>query len=276
MLIAFLIMLREGLEAALIVGVIALYLHRTGRAAWIPAAWAGVALAVLICLGIGLVLNYSAAEFPQREQEAFEAVVAIVAVGILTSMVFWMRRASRSLTTHLHASIDVALTAGKGAGLALVTMVFLAVGREGLEALFFLLATVQQDVGLGVPIGAMLGLLAAVLIGWGIFAGGLRLDLPRFFRVTGVAIVFIAAGLCAAALRALHEAGIWNSLQQTAFDLSPFLPADGVIGTLLSGMLGYNDAPSVGEVLIYFGYLVPVLVLFVFPSRSAKSSTSAA
>lgn len=276
MLIAFLIMLRELFEAALIVGVIALYMKRTGRVALLPAAWAGAALATLSCLGLGLALHVSGAEFPQREQELFEAIIAIVAVAVLTSMVFWMRRASRSIKVRLHDSVDAALGLRKGAAFALVGMVFLAVGREGLESVFFLLATIEQDVGIAVPIGAALGLLVAGAIGWGIYAGGMSLNLPGFFRWTGLAIVFVAAGLCAAALRSLHEAGYSNSLQQTAFDLSHVLPSDGILGTVPAGLFGYNDAPSVGEVLAYSAYLIPTLILFVLPPRRGRTAASVA
>jgi high-affinity iron transporter len=107
-----------------------------------------------------------------------------------------------------------------------------------------------------------------VLIGWAIYRGGVRLNLRRFFRWTGVLIVFVAAGLLAGALRALHEAGIWNGLQSVVFDLSGVLPADGVAGTVLAGLLGYNDTPTLGEVLVYFSYLVPTLLLFATPAAA--------
>ncbi|MBE7159318.1 MAG: FTR1 family protein, partial [Rhodospirillales bacterium] len=169
MLVPFLIMLREGMEAALIVGIVASYLRQTGRQRWLPAVWAGVVLASVLCLALGLALNAASTEFPQREQELFEGVVGLIAVGILTSMVFWMHKAARSIGAHLRHSVDAALRPGGGSGLALVGMVFLAVGREGLESVFFLLATFQQDVGAAVPAGAVLGLFCAVLIGAAIY-----------------------------------------------------------------------------------------------------------
>jgi high-affinity iron transporter len=147
-------------------------------------------------------------------------------------------------------------------------MAFLAVGREGLESVFFLIATVQQDVGIGVPIGAALGLLAAVAFGFGIYRGGVRINLRQFFRWTGVLIIFVAAGLLAGAVRAFHEAGLWNALQQTAFDLSDILPTDGLPGTLLAGIFGYQDTPTIGEVVAYFAFLVPALLLFYLQGRS--------
>ena len=267
-LIAFLIMLREGVEAALIVGIVASYLAQTGRGRFMPAVWAGVGLAAVLCLALGVVMNATSREFPQREQELFEAAVSLVAAAVLTSMVFWMRRAARSIKAELHDSVDAAL-GRDGPALALVGMAFFAVGREGLESVFFLLATFQQAEGWGVPLGAVLGIAGAVAIGALIYVGGVRLDLRRFFRWTGVFIIVVAAGLLASGLKSLHEAGLWNGLQGTAFDLSAVLPADSVLGTLLSAFLGYQEAPTIGAVLIYLAYLVPALVLFLTPPRPA-------
>ena len=246
----------------LIVGIVASYLRQTGRKQWLPVVWAGVIGASLLCLVIGIALDLASTEFPQRIQELFEGLVGLIAVAILTSMVFWMRRAARSIAFELRQSIDTALRPGGGSGFALVLMVFLAVGREGLESVFFLLATFQQDVGYAVPAGAILGLLCAVLIGFAIYRGGVCLNLKQFFNWTGIFIIFVAAGLVASAVRALHEGGLWNGLQTTAFDLSGFLPSDGPLGTVLAGLLGYSDMPTTGEVVAYLLYLVPVLTLF--------------
>jgi len=266
-LVAYLIMLREGIEATLIVGIVASYLEQSGRARWMPGVWLGVGLACVLCVIVGLALNATSAEFPQRQQELFEGLVALLATAILTSMVFWMKKAARSIKTQLHDSIDSALRPGDRQGLALVGMVFLAVGREGLESVFFLLAIVQQSEGLAVPLGAALGLASAVGVGFAIYYGGVKLDLRHFFRWTGVFILFVAAGLLAGALRAFHEAGLWNGLQNVAFDLSSVLPRDGIIGTLLGGVLGYQDTPTVGEVVIYFAFLAPMLALFWTSAR---------
>ena len=266
MLIAFLIMLREGIEAALIVGIVASYLSQTGRARMLPLVWSGVVLASVLCLALGIGLNLASAEFPQREQELFEGVVAVIAAGMLTSMVFWMRKAARSIKSQLHDSIDTALRPG-GSALALVAMVFLAVGREGLESVFFLLATFEQSTGPSVPAGAILGLLGAVAVGYGIYRGGVRLNLRAFFRWTGVFIVFVSAGLLASSLRAFHEAGTWNALQDPAFDLSAVLPNDSVAGTLLTGLFGYNDTPTVGEVVVYLAYLLVAFALLAAGNR---------
>jgi high-affinity iron transporter len=209
------------------------------------------------------------AEFPQREQEVFEGVVALIAAGMLTSMVFWMRKAARSIRATLQQSVDAALRPGRGAGFALVATVFLAVGREGLESVFFLLATFQQDVGWTVPAGAVLGLLGAAGVGAAIYLGGVRLNLRVFFRWTGMFIVLVAAGLLASAVRAFHEAGLWNGLQETLFDLSHALPTDSPVGAVLAGLLGYNDTPTLGEGLIWLAYLIPALMLFLLDRPGA-------
>lgn len=275
MLVAYLIMLREGIEAALIVGIVASYLRQTGRVRFMPGVWAGVVLAVVLCLALGLILNATSAEFPQKQQEFFEGAIGLLATGILTSMVFWMKKAARSIKAELHDSVDAALRLGDRQGLALVGMAFFAVGREGLESVFFLLATFQQAVGYGVPLGAVLGLLSACGVGCAIYLGGVRLDLRRFFRWTGVFIMFVAAGLLASALKSFHEAGLWNGLQAQAFDLSGVLPADSVLGTLLSALLGYQEAPTIGAVLLYLAFLIPALILFFTQSRPVQAARPA-
>ncbi|MGJ7527888.1 iron uptake transporter permease EfeU [Variovorax sp. GB1P17] len=264
MLIPFLIMLREGIEAALIVGIVASYLKQSGRGALMPAVWVGVLLATALSLFAGAGLQLLAAEFPQKQQELFEGVVGLIAVVMLTSMVFWMRKAARSIKGELQASIDKALTKGAdGQGWALIGMVFLAVAREGLESLFFLLAVFQQSSGWEAPVGALAGIAVSVAVGWGLYSGGVRLDLRRFFRYTGLFILLVAAGLLAGVLRKLHEGGVWNHLQTVVFDMSETLPMDSPVGAVLSGLLGYQAAPVVGEVVVYLAFLAVALFFFL-------------
>lgn len=270
MLPAFLIMLREGIEAALIVGIIAGYLARTGRSDWLPTVWIGVLLAVAVSLFVGAAVLAVGAQFPQKTQELFEAAVGAAAVIILISMVFWMRKAARSIKATMEHDIDAALADKRGPTWALIGMSFFAVAREGLESVFFLLAIFQQSPGPAAPVGALLGIGAAVLVGYGIFRGGLRLDLRRFFLWTGVFIIFVAAGLAARVLRNLHEAGIWNHLQQPVWDLTRTLPVSSVAGTVLSGLLGYHDAPVVGEVLVWVLVLGLTLYFFLRPPQPSR------
>lgn len=273
MLVPFLIMLREGIEAALIIGIVASYLKQTGRVQWMPHVWVGILLAVALSLFAGAGLQWASAEFPQKMQELFEAVIGLVAVGVLTSMVFWMRRVARSFGSTLRESIDTALTSSRGQGVALVVMVFFAVAREGLESVFFLLAIFQQSQGYASVVGALGGLLVAGLVGWGIYAGGVRLSLRRFFRLTGLFILFVAAGLLAGSVRALHEAGLWNHWQTVVFDLSASFPADGAFGTVLAGLFGYNDTPTVSEVAVYVAFLIATLAAFLRPQSVAHLNT---
>ncbi len=275
MLVPFLIMFREGVEAALIVGIIASYLKQTGRGMWMPVVWIGIFLAIALSLAIGAGLQMISAEFPQKAQELFEAVIGLVAVTVLTSMVFWMRKAARSIKAELHHSIDEALASHSG-GLGLAAMAFLAVVREGLESVFFLLATFQQSGGPLAPLGALLGVLLAALVGYLIYIGGLKLNLRRFFRWTGVFILIVAAGIFANAVKALHEAGLWNHFQQVVFNLSDRLPLDSPLGSVLGGILGYIDAPTVSEVVVYVVFLTVMLFLFLAPHNPAPAARSEA
>ena len=271
MFIAFLIMLREGFEAALIIGILASYLVHTGRAKTLPSLWIGGAAALVISMVLGVAIQWTGMEFPQRQQELFEGIVGLIAVGMLVSMVFWMRRAGRSIKKELEAKIDNTLKSQvSGWNWSLALVAFLVTGREGLEAAVFLIAVIQQSPGPAVPIGAALGLISAAILGWAVFKGGMKIDLRRFFRWTGAFVILVAGGLVASSLNEFHEAGLWNYLQATAFDLSTVLPSDGLVGTLLGGLLGYRDAPSVGEVLAYLGFVIPALVLFFMPHSAAS------
>lgn len=187
-----------------------------------------------------------------------------------------MRKVSKSVKVHLEGAIDNALNSGRGQGWALVAMVFFAVAREGLESVFFLLAAFQQDVGIGAPIGAILGLVCAILVGMAIYWGGVKLHLAKFFKWTSLFILFVAAGLAAGAIRAFHEAGLWNHFQDIAFDLTDVLSTHSLLGTFLEGMFGYQEAPTVSEVSVYFIYLIPALILFFLPPRSTAGSAIAA
>lgn len=273
MFVPFLIMLREGLEAALIVGIIASYLHQTGRARWLPTVWVGVLLAVAMSIFMGAAVLMTGHEFPQKAQELFEAVIGLVAVGVLTYMAFWMRGAAHSIKAQLLGSVDAAIGGGasdyRGATWALMGMAFFAVAREGLESVFFLLAIFQQSPGWVAPSGALGGIAVAVLLGLGIYWGGVRLNLAKFFKWTGMFILLVAAGLLSGVLRNLHEAGVWNLMQSVAYDFSGVLSNSSVTGTVLSGLLGYHESPAWGEVLAWFLYLIPALALFLRPRASA-------
>ena len=275
MLVPFLIMLREGIEASLMVGIIATYLSRTGRADWMPVVWVGVFLAAAMSLFAGAALQLLSADFPQKTQELFEALVGVAAAAILCSMVFWMRKASRSIKSELQHSLDAAFHSSRGQVWALISMVFFAVAREGLESVFFLLAVFQQSEGASAPLGALLGIATSAAIGFALYAGGVRLNLKLFFRWTGIFVLIVAAGMLANALRAFHEAGVWSGLQDAAFDLSGLMPADSAVGSVLSGLLGYSDMPTVGEVIVYIAFLALSLAAFLRPQQAIPAPAPA-
>jgi high-affinity iron transporter len=183
-----------------------------------------------------------------------------------------MRRAARSIKGEIHASLDRALARASGPAWALVGIIFLAVAREGLESVFFLLAIFQQSMGWEAPVGALAGVAVSVVIGMGLYKGGIRLDLRRFFRITGVFILLVAAGLLAGVLRKFHEAGLWNGLQTVVVDMSEALPMDGPLGAILSGLLGYQAVPVLGEVIVYVAFLAVSLFLFFRPVAAPATS----
>ncbi|CAM4002831.1 Ferrous iron permease EfeU [Vibrio aerogenes CECT 7868] len=269
--VPYLIMLREGLEAALIVVLIVSYLKKTGQTQWMKFVWIGVFSAAALCLIAGIVIEKTSGEFPQRQQELFEAIVGVIAVIMLTYMVFWMQRAAKNIHVQLREAMDQALSREQGKAQALVLMVFLAVAREGLESVFFLIAAFSQDVGIMAPAGAVSGLISAALIGLVIYRGSIRLPLDAFFRWTALFILFVAAGLAAGSVRAFHEAGLWNHWQDVAFNAGRILTTHSLFGTLMEGMFGYQEAPSVSEVTIYFAYLIPALVWFMYRSTKQKA-----
>ena len=264
MLPSFVIGLREGVEASLIVGIVAAFLSRQGRLDALRWMWAGVAAAVVLCVGVAVALQRVDDSLPQKEQEQLETVVAAVAVGMVTFMIVWMRRHARNLAGELRTHAAGALA--RGSVWALVAMAFFAVVREGLETAVFLLAAFQASGNaLSAGTGAVLGVLVAVGIGWGIYGGGLRLNLGRFFRVTSVALVLVAAGLVMSALHTAHEATWLNSLQERAVDLSWLVRPGSVSSSLLTGVLGLQPRPTVGEAAGWLIYAIPLLVYVLWP-----------
>jgi len=257
MLPTFVIGLREGLEAALIVGIVAAFLRRQGRRDLLRWVFVGVASSVVLCLAVGIVLRIASQNLPQRQQEGLETVIGAVAVGMVTYMVVWMRRHSRELKGQLEGAAADALA--NGSGWALVAMAFLAVLREGFETVVFLLAAFNESgSGSAAGLGALLGIVVAVALGYGIYRGGVRINLSRFFRATGVVLVLVAAGLVVNALHTAHEAGWLDIGQQRTVDLSTVVRPGSVQASLLTGMLGVQDHPVLIEVIGWLAYLLPV------------------
>jgi high-affinity iron transporter len=261
MLATFFLMLREGLEAALIVGIIAAYLVKIGRRDALPKVIAGVVSAVGLSIGLGLLITFTIEKLPLVVQETLEGIAALLAVAVLTWMLFWMRRQGRAMKGELEQSVDVALSAGSTR--ALVGLAFLAVIREGIETVLFLIPIFSfNGTGIDVVFGGVLGLAISVAVGYAIFAMGVRINLRRFFTITGTVLIFVAAGLVAFAVAEFAEGG-WIANSGVAFNLNPILPDNGPIGSVLRGLFGYRSAPTPLEVVAYLAYLIPVLLLFV-------------
>ena len=260
------IALREGVEASLIIGIIAAFLVKEGRRDAMRQMWVGVAVAVALCVGVAVLLEVVGQQLPHRQQDQLETVIGLIAVGAVTYMIVWMRRNARGIKATLEGSAASALA--HGSTMALVAMAFLAVLREGFETSVFLLAAFQ-DAGdrTAAGAGAAIGLIAAIAIGIGIYRGGVHINLTRFFRVTGLILVFVAAGLLSTSLHTAHEAGWFNTLQGQAVDLTWLVQPGTISGALLTGMLGLQPSPTVGEIGIYLLYAVPMALYVLWPDR---------
>ncbi|MEY2566577.1 MAG: high-affinity iron transporter [Actinomycetota bacterium] len=270
----FLIGLREGLEAALVVGILVAYLVRTDHRSRLPAMWSGVGLAAAASLGVGAVLTFTSRSMSFEAQETFGGVMSILAVGFVTWMVFWMRRQSRALKGELQGKLDTALAAG---AMAVGLMAFLAVGREGLETALFLWPAIQAaGSGVGPMAGATLGIVSAAVVGWLLYRGSVHLNLATFFKVTGAGLIVVAAGVLAYGFHDLQEAAVLGGLNSLAFDVSRHIPPSSWYGTLLKGVFNFSPVTTWVQVVAYIGYLVPTMVLFfrpVSPRSPARSAT---
>ncbi|MBK8446013.1 MAG: FTR1 family protein [Micropruina sp.] len=264
MLATFIIGLREGLEAALIVGIIAAFLKRNGRS--LTPMLIGVAAAVLVSLGVGIGLKLVEQSLPQAAQEGMEAVIGIVAIVFVTGMVVWMNTNARGLKRELESTASEAL--GEGTTRALVVMAFLAVLKEGFETSVFLLATFSASTNAGLAAtGAALGILTAVVIGYGLYTGGMKLNLGKFFSYTSGFLLLVAAGLVVNTLGTMREAGWLNAGQQRTVDLSWLAPPGSVQGALFTGVLGIPPYPVLIQVVGWFAYLIPMALYLYWPKK---------
>lgn len=261
----FVIGLREGLEASLIVGIVAAFLGRQGRRDALRQVWIGVGVAVAICMAVGVGLQIATTDLPQRQQEGLETVVGLFAVAMVTYMVLWMRKHARDLKGQLEGAAAAALA--RGSARALVVMAFLAVLREGFETAVFLLATFRASGNAAASsTGAVLGIAVAVVLGYGVYRGGVRINLSRFFRATGVVLIVVAAGLVMTAVHTANEAGWLNAGQVQAFDLSWLIHPGTALSAVLTGVLGLQVYPVWIEVAAYLVYLVPMLMVTLWPA----------
>lgn len=261
---AFLITLREGLEAALIVSILLAYLKQLGRLELSRDIWWGVGAAILVSMVAGGIIFGVGAEFEGAAEEIFEGVISLVAAAVLTWMIFWMRNQSTRIKADLQGRVESALVGG---GLALASLAFVVVVREGIETALFLFAATQATSeggsgGGGELIGGLLGLGLAIMLGYLVYQGGVRLNLRLFFRITGAMLLVVAAGLVAYGVHELQEAGLFAVLTAHAYDVKSFLPDDAGIGAILRAIFGYQDAPSVLETIAWASYLAVAGFLF--------------
>jgi high-affinity iron transporter len=263
--------LREGLEAALIVGIVAAFAKRNGRSKDMWLLWVGVATAVTLCAGVAVILKVAEENLPQKQQEGLETIIGLVAVAMVTWMIVWMRRHARDLKGDLELHAAAALATGSA--WALIIMAFLAVLREGLETSVFLLAAFQASTDPFLAgLGAVLGILVAVVIGYGVYKGGVKINLARFFKITGAVLVLVAAGLLSMAVHTAHEAGWLDAFQSNVANLRWLVQPGSVRAALLTGMFGIQPKPTAGEAFVWIAYAVPMLAYVLWPQPAPKKS----
>lgn len=258
----FLIGLREGLEASLVVSILVAYMVKTGNRRGMVPMWGGIAAAVLLSLAFAQGMQLISTGLQFRTQETFEAVASVIAVGLVTWMIFWMRRAARGLRAELEGRLESALTIGP---LAVTAVAFVAVVREGLETVLFIRQAAQSgpQSTSGPVVGALLGIAAAVVLGYLLYRGAVTLNFKRFFTWTGAALIVVAAGVLRYGVHDFQEAGLLPGGSAIAFDISWLIPPTSWYGTLLEGTINFVAAPSWLEVVCWVAYVVPVMYLFL-------------
>ena len=274
---SFVVALREGIEAALLVSIILAYLRQIERTDRSYLVWWGTALAVGVSAVVATVIFAVGAEFEGTAEQLFEGLVTLTAVGVLTWMIFWMRRQGARIKGELQDKVDTALLTG---GFALGALAFVAVLREGIETALFIYAAakgtaVESGGVMGQVLGAVLGLAVAVVLGVLLYRGGIKMDLRSFFRVTGAILVIVAAGLFAFSLHELQEAGWLPFLEGQAFNVSGALSDEDGVGAILRGLLGYNANPSWLEVVGWLAYVLVIGFLFFRPQQPAPRRRAA-
>ena len=272
----YLIGLREGLEAALVVSILIAYLVRIDRRDRLAPVWLGVAAAIALSAAFGALLTYTSTSLLRsfEAREAFGGVLSIIAVGFVTWMIFWMRRTARTIKAELTGKLEAALALGAA---AVAGMAFLAVGREGLETALFFWSAVQAAGSTAAPVtGFTLGVATAIMLGWLLYKRAVKLNLSRFFLWTGAGLAVVAAGVLAYGVHDLQEAGWLPGLNTLAFDVSAQIPPGSWYGTLLKGIFNFSPQTTVLEAIVYVAYLVPVLILFLRPERQRQPAPAAA
>ncbi len=263
MLANYLIGLREGLEATLVVVILVAYLVKSDRRALLGRVWAGVAIAIAVSLAFGALLTFGPRGLSFEAQETIGGVLSIVAVGFVTWMVMWMARSARSLSGELRGRVDKAAAAG---GASLVLVAILAVGREGLETALFLWAATQAAAGTGSTtgplVGAALGLGTAVVLGYLFYRGAVKINLSLFFKWTGAILILVAAGVLGYGLHDLQEARVLPGGNSLAFDVSGTISETSWIGTLLKGIFNFSPETTWIQAIAWVLYVAVTMTVF--------------
>ena len=268
-----LIGLREGLEASLVVSILVAFLVRTDRRRELPKVWLGVGIAVLVSVGVTLGLTLAEQALTFEASETLGGSLSIIAVGFVTWMIFWMRNNARAMSSDLQGKLETAIRMGP---IAVVVMATLAVGREGLETAVFFFAAAQAAGETAQPlIGFLIGIALAIVLAYLIYRGAMKINLAKFFTVTGLLLIFVAAGILAYGVHDLQEAGVLPGLATLAFDVSATIPPDSWYGTLLKGVFNFSPQTTVFQAVVWALYVAVVLTLFLIPLR-ARSTTPAA
>jgi len=266
---AYLTGLREGLEAALVVSILVGFLVKSDRRRHLPLVWSGVGAAVVLSVGVVLALGYASEVLTGPGRELFEAIASVVAVVFVTWMIFWMRRAARSIGGQLRAKLDDAIKLGP---VAVIVVAFLAVAREGVETAVIFMGIVQQSPTVWPVLGITAGLLTATALGFGLYASMLRINLTKFFTWTGLLLILVAAGIFKYGIHDFQESGVLPGLSTKAFDISGVLDPTTWYASILSGMFNITPEPTVLEVIAWIAYAVPILILFLLPTWVKRSA----
>ena len=266
MLSTFIIALREGLEAALIIGILVAYILKTDRRHLLAPLWSGVAAAIVGSIGLGLILSKTSEELTERAEKLFVGTTSFLAVALVTWMVFWMKRTARTLRSDLHGKVDSALRTGP---LALAGAAFFAVIREGLETALFVYSNFNTVANTGSSaLGLILGFAVAISLGYLIFKSAIKLDLSKFFRYTGVALVVVAAGVLSYGVHEFQELGWLPGADSYAWDVSSLIPKDSLLGATLGGLMGFDNTTSWLQLGIWTIYLTTVLGAYLSKPRT--------
>ncbi len=274
MLANYLIGLREGLEAALVVSILVAYLVKSERRHLLPRIWLGVGVAVAISLGFGAALTFGPKGLTFEAQELIGGLLSIIAVGFVTWMIFWMASAARGMSGELRSQVDRAADAKPW---SLMVVAMLAVGREGLETALFLWAATRATGTTAIPlIAALLGLMTAIALGYLFYRGAIKINLTKFFTWTGLFLIIVAAGVLAYGVHDLQEARFLPGLNNLAFDVSNAIPPTSWYGTLLKGIFNFSPATTKLELIVWIAYVVPTVILFLRRIRRRSSASAPA